>query len=303
MTFGEKTDIGGMPFQIKGCESVKFFTEHPIFHDFRRTQPGNCNELQVVVTTRIVENFDPLSGDELFHDNVSWRIVKSGQDRVVVKYSDNKTDWQCRLNPQTRHACLSIKQNSFTSRESFTIFLDPFLRPLDKLLLIYNLANLGRVMVHAASAEIGGRGLAFLGKSETGKSTIARELDGMNVGQVINDEKAILSSSPGGFDLYGTPLVSDAKIALNKKVPLFGLYFLKQDKLNSLEVLTPAEALKRLLPVASVPWFDQEYMDPILTTLEKLVTRTPAYLLHCQKGPAVVKLIQQHVKDFEKVSA
>jgi len=211
--------------------------------------------------------------------------------------------YQLSLSPDNLKAVLQMHPGCLSENGDFSFFWHPYGCPIDHFFLIYNFANLGRAMVHALSVEMQGKGVLFLGKSGVGKSTLAKQMQLSGTGTVINDERAIVCLTPERFDIYGTPYLNDLGVARNEKAPLSGLYFLQQDAQDSIEELRPAVALTKLLTVSSVPWFDKDYMDSILATLEKMVTTVPAYLLRCKKGQGVVDLIQQHVSGFEKVPA
>jgi hypothetical protein len=83
----------------------------------------------------------------------------------------------------------------------------------------------------------------------------------------------------GKLSMFGTPWPGDAGVAVNESVPLKALCFLRQADATSLRPLKPEEILQRLLPVASIPWYEPELSNKALNLCEFLIERYPAYEL------------------------
>lgn len=145
-----------------------------------------------------------------------------------------------------------------------------------------NMVDYGGFLMHAAVIEVEGEAIAFAAKSGVGKSTHVRlwqERYGDEV-RVVNGDKPICRSFDGRLHVCGTPWNGKEQMGSNTIVPLKALCFLEQAEENSLERLTPGEAMTRLFHQVLLPR-EPERMDRFLALLEELLQKTPCWVLHC----------------------
>jgi len=173
---------------------------------------------------------------------------------------------------------------------------NPVAYPLDQILLMHLLARHEGALVHAAGASIGGRALIFPGKSGAGKSTLAGLLAGRPGLELLSDDRIAVRTVDGTFAAYGTPWPGDQGAALNEKATLCGICFLRHADADRIEPLTPSQALERLLPVTSVPWYDREAMSGVLSFCDALLAQIPAYDLHFKPGARVAELVEELIE-------
>ena len=169
---------------------------------------------------------------------------------------------------------------------------NPLTYPLDQILLMHVLARHEGALVHAAGASIGGKALMFAGRSGAGKSTLSRLLDGRPGLELLSDDRIAVRKVGGTFTAYGTPWPGDQGAALNEKAELCGICFLRHAGTNRIEPLTPGEAIERLLPVTSVPWYDRDAVSGALPFLDDLLAHVPAFDLHFTPGAGVAELAE-----------
>lgn len=169
--------------------------------------------------------------------------------------------------------------------------IPPLSTPVDRVLCMGVLAYRQAFVVHSCGWKCNGKLLLFPGVSRAGKTTICRQLMQSGQGQVLSDDRMILRAEPAGFRAYGSPWPGDARQALQDSAPLTALCFLAKTPEHSLTPISPAEALRRLLEVASVPWYAPDLRDQVLPLLEQLVAAVPAYRLGFRPDPSVVDVI------------
>jgi hypothetical protein len=130
-----------------------------------------------------------------------------------------------------------------------------------------------------------------MGRSGAGKSTLSRLwMDRFGVETVLSDDRVIaMSGDDPGF--HGSPWPGELGAARNKRAPLSALVFLKQARENKLVPVSAKQALDQLLPVATVPWFDDEALSPALECCQALVDRVPAYEFHFTPTMAAVEAL------------
>jgi len=173
---------------------------------------------------------------------------------------------------------------------------NPLTYPLDQILLMHVLARHEGALVHAAGASIGGKALILAGRSGTGKSTLSRLLDGRPGLALLSDDRIAVRKVGGTFTAYGTPWPGDQGAALNEQAELCGICFLQHAGTNRIVALTPGEALERLLPVVSVPWYDRDAVSGALPFLDDLLAHVPAFDLHFTPGAGVAELVEELVE-------
>jgi hypothetical protein len=195
-------------------------------------------------------------------------------------------------------------------------------------LMAFHLIMSGHLVLHASAVRSCGRGLAFIGASGMGKSTMASlmcangaALITDDVAQVtIDGDKALVTPGaiesrlrPGAIqltELFSSPttrLTSDGRIAVtlprwgDGAVPIDALVVpipsREHEKLE-LTALTPAQSLILLNQFPRIPgWVDGEGLSRQFTLLGALVARVPAYIAVVPWGPPFVVETGQQLLD------
>ena len=141
--------------------------------------------------------------------------------------------------------------------------------------------------------SINGRGYIFPGKSGAGKSTLSRLFLGRDTAEMLSDDRIIIRKIDGKFKAFGTPWAGDAGIAENKSFPLYGIFFIHHAEANMIKEIKPKEAMEKLMPVTSIPWFDRDVMPQILNFCEELVSNIPAYQLYFKPDTEVADFLDK----------
>ena len=170
----------------------------------------------------------------------------------------------------------------------------PFHYPLDQVLTMYLLGDSGFV-VHAAGLAFEGRGVAFPGISGAGKSTIARLLAGRPGWLPLSDDRVILGRAGDGPVLHGSPWPGEGKVAENRSVPARLFLFLEKGSDNRVTPITPAQALARLFPVVSMPWFDRELLPGRMAGCEALAESVPAAVLEFRPEAGAAEAVESYL--------
>jgi hypothetical protein len=96
---------------------------------------------------------------------------------------------------------------------------------------------------------------------------------------LLSDDRVVVRAEGGGFEVFGTPWPGEAGIAASTSAPLDGVFFIAHGSVNEIREIDQKEAMERLLPLASVPWYDPERMTDVLMFCEAALSRVPAYVL------------------------
>jgi hypothetical protein len=208
----------------------------------------------------------------VFDADGSWFICKDDSCIWIVLHPPvfDAPLWIARMAPDFSQGHVYYNEKAMGCRISY---------PLDQILMMHVLARIGGMLIHAAGWAINNAGWMFAGKSGAGKSTISNLIVEATGGTFLSDDRIIIRKIGPEFFMYGTPWPGDAGYAVNDRVPLKGIFFLSKGEENAIRALRPADAISRLMPVASIPWYDREKVDLMMTFCDDLLAAIPVYEL------------------------
>jgi hypothetical protein len=172
---------------------------------------------------------------------------------------------------------------------------NPVRYPLDQLLLVTMLASRQGCLIHAAGVEQAGRLWLLAGRSGAGKSTAARLLMGRAGITLLSDDRLVVRREGGEVRAYGTPWPGDARVAVNRSATLAGILFLDQSQENVIVPLQPGDALARLLPVVSVPWYEPDLHPLVLDFCGGLVESVSCHCLRFRPDTAAADMLASFI--------
>ena len=138
-------------------------------------------------------------------------------------------------------------------------------------------------LLHASAVVVDGVAYCFSAPSGTGKSTHTNlwlEVFKNKGAYIINDDKPAVKVVDGVPMIYGTPFSGKYDISVNTCVPLKALCFIQRSNINSIKKISPFQAASLVLDQTIRPEND-ELMDKLFNTLEKVVLSVPSYILSC----------------------
>jgi hypothetical protein len=292
-------EIGGLHFAISGKASNMLQEPDPAYRSFlgkannhlghRPADIRICLELEGMPDTENLE--------KLFDSGQSWSIFRDGAGYCLSLRPPafEQPFWLARINRDFTEATVYCSEKLVSRRNGSPVLSNPVSYPLDQILLMYILARRQGALLHAAGINLNGKGYIFPGKSGAGKSTITRQFAALEDAGLFSDDRIVVRKIEGDFKAYGTPWPGEAGIALNKSEPLSAIFFINHGSANQIKEITPQEALARLLPVTSIPWYDREVMDEILTFCADLISSVPVYELDFVPSIEVVEVFERFV--------
>ena len=249
-------------------------------------------DIRIELTTEAFPGLGNLS--PLFDSDESWSLYRKEDEYQLLfnpQASKRKPFWQATFDSKCSDVTVYCNPSVFMENGAF--IANPIQYPLDQLLLMYHLASRGGVLIHAAGIEIRGKGYIFPGISGAGKSTLIRQFLGAQRGfRLLSDDRIFLRRIGNDFKMFGTPWPGEAGIALNESAPLSGVFFLQHGEKNDAHRLEPMDVLAKLIPVLSVPWFDEDVMPRILHLCEGLIESVPAYQFQFKPARDVVQFLE-----------
>lgn len=152
-------------------------------------------------------------------------------------------------------------------------------------------------LIHASVVLHQGRGVAFLGRSGTGKSTHS-SLWLRHIGrtELLNDDNpAVGVADNGKVYIYGTPWSGKTPCYKNKKAELAALVRLEQAPANHFFWKTGLDALITLLPSCSSMRWNSKLFAALGDLLEVVVREVPIGCLRCLPDEAAAILCYNEI--------
>jgi hypothetical protein len=275
--------------------------DDPAYTDFLLPDPGHGAEEPAPMEVELCVSRSPVChGPVVFECDVSWRMRRDGDGYCVSLHhlTTGETHTVVWSDRTTSRVKVYVEQDRDEDRSFTDRVLNPLHYPLDQLLLIHHLADRGGVVCHAASAVVDDGALVFAGVSGAGKTTVSNMFINAGLGgTLLSDDRIIIrtgssvADGSGVLTAWGTPWPGDAKVARNRSEPLAALLFLVKASEDGLIPLRPAEAMRRLMPVVSSPWYDPERLPGALETCARIVETVPCYDLRFSRTGRLVELL------------
>lgn len=161
--------------------------------------------------------------------------------------------------------------------------------------LYYILKKQEAILIHSSAIKYKDKGILFIAKSGTGKSTQARLWKQYEDIIQINDDKNILMDENGKLVIYGNPWSGKSVIDENIQVELTNLIFIYQNKENTIRNLSKREQMMLLLPQITNPSF--MYEKNKWDKLTNMLLHIDAKYLGCTISKEAVDTLKNNLED------
>lgn len=144
-----------------------------------------------------------------------------------------------------------------------------------------SLVHFNGMMLHSSCVVYDGKAYLFSAPSGTGKSTHTQLwLKRFPDAYILNDDKPAIRITEDGIYAYGTPFSGKTDLNVNTGVPIGGICVLSRGETNSIEKISTDDALFNILNQTVRP-HEEDEMEKVLDTLDKVVRTVPVYKLSC----------------------
>lgn len=224
-----------------------------------------------------------------------WRLERDsyGSTRWSLPDPSGGTLWTAVVQDQRIRVSVGPR---LLDRDQRTI-ANPLRYPLDQILAIHLLGDLGSFVVHGAGWARDGQALVAAGVSGAGKTTLSRLLASVDSELVgLSDDRVLLThpladATTAGWRVTGTPWAGEGRVACAAQAALAGMVLLEHADTLELVRLHPREAFARLVPAISVPWYDPDRSAVVLDLLGELLNDVPVELLRFRPEPAAARRV------------
>ena len=145
-------------------------------------------------------------------------------------------------------------------------------------------------MVHGLGISDRGKGIAFLGRSGTGKSTLAEFYKSKEGANILSDEHIVIRKKKKQFYLYGTPWPGMAMAASSESVPLNRIFFIEHASENK---ILGQGTIADLFPLLFLPFWDKIKMQATLQFCEELIKKVEYKKLGFVKDKSVIEFVRK----------
>ncbi|MFU1858188.1 hypothetical protein BWD42_24340 [Sphingobacterium sp. CZ-UAM] len=167
-------------------------------------------------------------------------------------------------------------------------------------MMIFGQASLlhDTIMIHASVVNHQGNGIAFLGKSGTGKSTHSRLwLANIPNTVLLNDDNPAVRITAEGIFIYGTPWSGKTACYKNERLPLKAFVRLQQAPANTFTWQPGLKGFIAVLPSCTAIRWNKDLFTEMNTILEKIIGEVAVGYLQCLPDAAAAQLCYDFIFD------
>jgi len=290
-------NIANLHFKIYSPDLPLLQENDPIYKQF--LSPAESLDSLSVSVTILVTEIPPLLKplEKTFATEQAWDMYSDSKSKFIVPRLlgiSKAPRWLARINPDYNEITVFCSEDNVRQFKGQKAIVNPVRYPLDQILLINLLADLG-LLVHAAGFVIDKKGFVLAGHSGAGKSTISELLRKNKSIKTLSDDRIVIHKDGQEYLMSGTPWPGDAGIAVNDSARLHGIFFLKQSDSNYIRELNSKDTLKYLFKVGSIPWYDKNDLQKSLDFCDDLLKEVKTYELNFRPGPEIVEDIMSFV--------
>ena len=194
-------------------------------------------EGNIVITSKIVDKLEVPNGEIEYHSKY-YDIYRDGESLIQVQRDESENIFGIVIyNPNS--AVILLENENVASKEYLLS---------EYAVLYYILRDQDAILIHSSSILYKDRGILFIAKSGTGKSTQARLWkEHLDIVQV-NDDKNIIIKENDELWIYGNPWSGKSFIDTNIRVKLTDLVFIYQSPENKIREISKKEQFLYLIP-------------------------------------------------------
>jgi hypothetical protein len=285
--------IAGVELLIKGLPDVEIREGNPVSEVFCTSENIAANDHRI----HIQISAEPMPAVDretiLFRADPLWSIHRDNNFYWIVLHPPALRNplWVARFDHDFSQGIVYCSEHLKDNQNGKAILFNPVSYPLDQILLMHFLAKIGGMLIHACGWLYHSSGWIFAGKSGAGKNTLSNLIVKATGSRFLSDDRIIIRKAGHEFLMYGTPWPGEAGYAMNQSAPLKGIFFLKKGSENKIEKLNPADSFASLMPVVSIPWYDRNTAELMVTFNEAMLKTVPLYDLTFVPDEAIVDML------------
>lgn len=233
---------------------------------------------------------------KIFESNESWSLYKKRKNYYILYMppSFKKPLWLAKSNLDFNRIDVFCRDIFYKKSKKDVLIFNPLNYPLDQIVMIHYLSKKDGILIHSAGIRINENGYLFPGISGAGKSTISN-LFLSNKFEVLSDDRNIIRRIKTGCYIYGTPWSGESGYAVNGSAKLKGIFFVEKGDKNEIIEIETTDALKRLMAVVSITWYEEDFFTRILDFCDLLIKNVPIYVFRFTIGKESLNVFEDFI--------
>ena len=265
----------------------------PSFRDFKYNTTKENRTIQVNLSMEQAAQGEDL-GQLLSDQSISWGdrfcFYEKENTFITTIANDRGNDfWYLYSERDFAQSTIYIPESTETEQSAVICWM---------LMMLFGQAALLHdvIMIHGSVINRNGQGIAFLGKSGTGKSTHSRLwLKHIPDTSLLNDDNPAIRITDNGVIIYGTPWSGKTPCYKNEAIPLKAFVRLQQGPENIFEQLSGVKGFIAVLPSCTAIRWNKDLFAMMNSTLEKVISQVPVGFLKCLPDEAAAELCHQRI--------
>lgn len=217
--------------------------------------------------------------------NLKWATNQEGEVSIYLM-DENRIHSCMRINNTWNHALILTNKKD-------KAMISHLQGALGEIFFRNCLLNYEGIVIHAAAITCKDKGIIFSAPSGTGKTTQANLWRKYKGARIINADRPAIRVIDEIPYIYGTLWNGSSSKYTNAKVRLHMIVMVEQAHTNEMIKLSGKEAVGKVMPRCFLPYCTHEIMDLALKNIEKIIGKTPVYLLKCRPDKEAVELVSQ----------
>jgi len=282
--------IAGLRFSVRSESGYE--VEHPdaLYRPFLNAEFPSDLLMNVMISAEPEPDWS--SQEILFDTGEAWTAYRL-ENGIGIYFPYSKDPgflWTAQLSENFDQVTVHCSSLMITENNRIA---NPVHYPLDQILAMFHFSAHRGLIVHAAGIARGDIGVFCAGRSGAGKTTLMRQWKDVSGIRGLSDDRIVVREIDGAFRFFGTPWAGEGQVAAYGDVALKALAFIHHGSENCIRPISPASALKQLMPTSSILWFDRSSLEKTLSFCHDLVETIPAFEIHCRPDPSAADLIDQ----------
>ncbi|WP_411972618.1 hypothetical protein ACLCDV_00600 [Sphingobacterium sp. Lzh-3] len=260
----------------------------PSFRDFQWLDATEKTDIRIDIRSEqapISNDMGALRTDESIAWGDRFRFYEKEDTFITtIRNEEGNAVWYLQSDRNFEHSILYVPASTADEQSGVITWMA---------MMIFGQASLlhNTIMIHASVVNHEGKGVAFLGKSGTGKSTHSRLwLKHIPNTVLLNDDNPAVRITNEGVLIYGTPWSGKTPCYKNEQRPLQGFVRLQQAPMNEFEWQTGLKGFIAVLPSCTSIRWNKELFANMNTILEKIIAQIPVGYLKCLPDAAAAEL-------------
>lgn len=289
-------EVGGIVFRVIGIFSCGMRKD--IIKIYQNLLSTKTPEVFIYIHWNKLPQVKFKEQNKIFNCKAGWSFYRDNNNTVLVVNSTN---------PEQSPHLVSVfssdykKNNIYISFDSFYRYFIDNSFPFLELMLVSLLSMKKGIIIHSSSVIDNNSGYLFVGKSGSGKSTMAK-LWQFRKAVLLNDERTIIKKNNKYFQIFTAPRNRLSDLTTSQGFRLKKIFFIEHAKENEVSMVKDSMALPELLARSSIPFWNKEKLAYIFNFLRQLVSEVPCYKLEFLPNQSIVDYVRKWDKKRQFIS-